>query len=74
MTTATRRRNSVSAPAPQRITNDDIRDAQRDLAQRVLARLEKAPRFQSIGRNKYVFLGDVEQVMQEELYRDGGEE
>ena len=73
MTTATRsRRNTVSAPAPRRAITDDDKELLSDFAQRVLHRLEAAPRFQSIGRNKYVYVGDVKQAIDREMY--GGAE
>lgn len=37
-----------------------------DFAQRVLHRLNDAPRYQSIGRKKYVYVEDVAQVIDEE--------
>lgn len=45
-----------------------------DFADRVLHRLEKAPRYQSLGRNKYVYVGDVKQAIDEELHLDRGAE
>ena len=68
MTTINRSRRSVSAPAPQRVSNDQVREALSDFANRVTKRLESAPRFQSVGRNKYVYVGDVAQALDEELY------
>jgi len=44
-----------------------------DFRDRVLHRLEGKPRYQSIGREKYVYVGDVAQIMDEELNK-GGEE
>ena len=49
---------------------DLSQEAVRSFANRVLARLSGAPRYQSIGRNKYVFVGDVQQAMDEEMYGD----
>lgn len=46
-------------------------EAVRDFADRVLHRLNGKPRYQSIGREKYVYLGDVAQIMDEELGKGG---
>lgn len=41
-----------------------------DYKDRVLARLKKAPRFQSLGRKSYVYVEDIAQIMEEELGED----
>ena len=71
LTTATRAKRTT-APAPQRVSNDAIREALEDYRNRVLHRLSAAPRFQSIGRQKYVFVGDVDQALDVELYGGQG--
>lgn len=43
-----------------------------DFAQRVLSRMHKAPRFQSIGKAQYVYVEDVAQIMDEELDAEAG--
>lgn len=64
--TATKTRRAAQV-APQRASADDIRLALSDFANRVLKRMEHAPRFQSLGRRQYIYVGDVAQVLDEEL-------
>ena len=71
MTTTTRAKRT-SSPAPQRVSNNAIREALEDYKNRVLHRLSAAPRFQSIGRQKYVYVGDIDQALDVEL--NGGAE
>lgn len=56
----------------------DARDLSQEavgaFAQRVLHRLNDKPRFQSIGRKKYVYVEDVAQAMEQELHSEGGDE
>lgn len=66
MKTTTSRRNT--APTTTRVVNQDITDALADFAQRVTARLNDVARFQSIGRKKYVYVEDVAQALDIELY------
>lgn len=63
--------------APDRMAEAKIAKEARELsqeavsnfAQRVLHGLNAAPRFQSIGRKKYVYVEDVAQIMDQELGR-----
>ena len=70
MTTATRTYRPENVKAKRELeaqARELSEEAVRNFADRVLHRLEGKPRYQSIGRNKYVYVGDVRQVMEEEL-------
>lgn len=68
MTTATRPRRSNATTSAPRVSSDAIREALEDYKNRVINRLAGAPRFQSLGREKYVYVGDVDQALDLELY------
>lgn len=55
------------------VSSAAIQDALADYANRVAKRLLDAPRYTSIGREKYVYVGDVQQVLDEELHSGGAE-
>lgn len=74
MTTATRTYRPDNAKSRREIeaaARELSGDAVRDFANRVLHRLQAAPRYQSIGRARYVYVEDVRQILDEELGQEG---
>jgi bacterioferritin (cytochrome b1) len=73
--TATKTRRPKT-DAEQRSVNREasnmVIEDRRQYADRVLHRLEGAPRFQSVGRKKYVYVEDITEALERELMTDTG--
>lgn len=62
--------NKEESAKVRREAMDLVTSDREEYGRRVLRRLEGKPRYQSIGRLKYVYVGDIEEALAKELNSD----